>query len=357
MLLVTDRWEVAPKGLRLEDPGAPRRRPAAHRVNRRAVAAERQRRSQTRERPQQRGKRPEAPAANPTVGGKVEYQLVGQVLAIFAVLALSFLIELFVLGGLRHDRDQAQLAALFRIELAQGHDSEGHDLIAPVGPFDDAGKPLASGTPVALLEIPRLNLREVIVEGTSSETLMSGPGHRRDTPLPGQVGISVIAGRRTTYGRPFGSLGQLHKGDHITATTGQGKNLFTVIDIRRAGDLLPPTLTRGHSRLTLVTTDGPSLAPTGALWVDTDLISDAQPRPPQLSSQAVPLADAMMAGDISALWGVVGWSVLLVAAAIGTVWVRFRAGRWQGWVIGVPVLITFGLLVSDDIAAMLPNLL
>jgi sortase A len=68
---------------------------------------------------------------------------------------------------------------------------------------------LAWGTPVALLEIPRLGLREVIVEGTSSDPMMSGPGHRRDTPLPGQVGTSVIAGWRATYGGPFRSIDQL----------------------------------------------------------------------------------------------------------------------------------------------------
>jgi sortase A len=276
---------------------------------------------------------------------KGSHQLPGQVLAIVAVLSLSFLIELTLLGNLRHDRDQAQLAAEFRIELAKG--------IAPVGPIDEANTRLALGTPVALLEIPRLQLREVVVEGP----LMSGPGHRRDTPLPGQVGTSAIAGRRATYGGPFRSIGQLRTGDEITATTGQGKNSFAVLGVRHAGDPLPPALTRGQGRLILVTTDGPSLRPTDVLRVDTELTSAAQPRPAQLPAQALLAAEAAMAGDRSALLGVVGWSVLLVAAAITTVWVRFRAGLWPAWVIGVPVLVTLGLLVTDEIATMLPNLL
>jgi LPXTG-site transpeptidase (sortase) family protein len=283
--------------------------------------------------------------------------MAGQMLGIVAVLTLSFLIELTVLGGLRHDRDQAQLAALFRLELAQGHDAQGHDLVAPVGPFDEAGKPLAAGAPVVLLEIPRLGLREVVVEGTSSGTLMSGPGHRRDTPLPGQVGTSVILGRRATYGGPFRNLDQLRAGDKIEVTTGQGRSSFVVFTVRRAGDPVPPALARGHGRLTLVTTDGRALAPTDALRVDADLVSEAQPRPTQLSSALLPPADAAMAGDISALWGVAGWSVLLFGAAIAIVWVRFSIGLWQAWVIGMPVLVTLGLIVSDDIAALLPNLL
>lgn len=301
------------------------------------------------ERPAQPLGRSQPPRPTAAPGTTLEYRLTGQALAIVAVLALSFLIELTVLGNLRHDRDQAQLAAEFRIELAKG--------IAPVGPVDDANKPVVAGVPVAILEIPRLQLREVIVEGTSSETLMSGPGHRRDTPLPGQVGTSVIAGRRATYGGPFRSVDQLRAGDEITATTGQGKHSFAVMGVRHAGDPVPPTLSRGQGRLTLLTTDGPALLATDVLRIDAALTSIAQSRPAQLPSDAVPSAEALMAGDSSALLGVFGWSVLLAAAAIATVWFRFRAGAWAAWALGVPVLVTLGLTVSDEIAALLPNLL
>jgi sortase A len=301
------------------------------------------------ERPVQRLERSSPPLRVVAPGTTLEYRLAGQVLAIVAVLALSFLIELTELGSLRHDRDQAQLAAEFRVELAKG--------IAPVGPVDDANTPLVVGAPVALLEIPRLQLREVVVQGTSSETLMSGPGHRRDTPFPGQVGTSVIAGRRATYGGPFRSIDQLRTGDQITVITGQGKHSFTVMGVRHAGDPVPPTLSGGQGRLTLVTTDGPALLARDVLRVDAALTSAAQSRPAQLPSQALPAADALMAGDSSALLGVFGWSMLLAAAAIATVWFRFRTGPWPAWALGVPLLVTLGLTVSDEIAALLPNLL
>lgn len=301
------------------------------------------------ERPAQHMERPQLPSAGAAPRNKLDHLLAGQVLAIVAVLSLSFLAELTVFGNLRHDRDQAQLAMQFRVELAEG--------IAPVGPVDEANTALPLGTPVALLEIPRLGLREVVVEGTSSTPLMSGPGHRRDTPLPGQVGTSVIAGRRATYGGPFRSIDQLRAGDEITVTTGQGRNSFVVLRVRRAGSPVPPVLALGEGRLTLVTTDGPALRPTDVLRIDATLTSTAQPRPAQLPAQALQAAEAPMAGDRSALLGVVAWSALLVTAAIATVWVRFRTGWWQAWVIGVPVLVTLGLLVLDEIAAMLPNLL
>jgi LPXTG-site transpeptidase (sortase) family protein len=271
------------------------------------------------------------------------------VLGIIAVLTLSFLVELTLLRNLRHDRDQAGLASLFRSQLALA--------TAAVGPVDETGTPLRSGTPVALLEIPKLGVREVVVEGTSSATLMSGPGHRRDTPLPGQPGTSVIFGRRATYGGPFRSLDQLRAGDRITVVTGQGRHSFAVLAVRRAGDPLPPALARGQGRLTLVTTDGSALAPTDVLRVDAQLTSPAQARPGQLPTQAVPAADAAMAGDSSALLDLVGWSVLLVAAAVATVWVRYRTSPGQAWVMGTAVLIPLGLIVFDEVAALLPNLL
>lgn len=339
---------ISAGGFRREPALTSHPRRGADRRERRGIAPALEGRNGVDDRLAQHAERPQ-PVASPGRASRPEFRLAGQVLGIVAILALLFLIELTVLGNLRHDRDQAQLAADFRIELAQG--------TAPVGPLDDANKVLVAGTPVALLEIPSLGLREVVVEGTSSGTLISGPGHRRDTPLPGQVGTSVIIGRRATYGGPFRSIKQLRAGDPITVATGQGKHSFKVLDVRHAGDPLPPALIRGQGRLTLVTTDGPALQPTDVLRVDAALVSEAQPRPVQLPSAALPPADALLAGDTSVLLNVIGWAILLVAAAVATVWVRYTTGLWQAWVIGLPVLVALGLSAFDEIAALLPNLL
>lgn len=350
-LLVTTRAPAG--GVPRESPGVSRHRLKDDRAEHRGTAAAPEEDYRVDERPSQHVERPRPAPAVVALARRPELRLAGQVLGIVAVLALSFLLELTVLGNLRHDRDQTLLAAQFRIELAQGPDYG----LAPVGPLDQANKPLVVGTPVALLEIPRLGVREVVVEGTSSGTLMSGPGHRRDTPFPGQVGTSVIAGRRATYGAPFRSIDRLRAGDRVTAVTGQGRSSFVVLGVRHAGDPVPPALASGHGRLTLVTTDGPTWSPTDVLRVDANLVSAAQPRPAQLPSAVVPAADALLAGDSSALLGVIGWVVLLVIVAVTIVWVRFRAGWWQAWVIGVPVLVALGLTASDEVASLLPNLL
>ena len=51
------------------------------------------------------------------------------------------------------------------------------------------------------------------------------------------------------------------------------------------------------------------------------------------------------------------WLPLLIGTGIGMVWIRQRVGRERTWVIGVPLLLLFGLLVLDDVAALLPNML
>ena len=60
----------------------------------------------------------------------------------------------------------------------------------------------------------------VVVEGTSSSDLLEGPGHLRDSPLPGQLGESIVMGKSATAGAPFGGIARLRKGDVINVTTG-----------------------------------------------------------------------------------------------------------------------------------------
>jgi sortase A len=84
------------------------------------------------------------------------------------------------------------------------------------------------GQPVGLLQIPRIGLDKVIVEGTTTSDLRQGPGHYLGTPLPGQQGNAAIAGHRTTYGAPFYNLNELDVGDPITVTTTQGVFTYQV---------------------------------------------------------------------------------------------------------------------------------
>lgn len=71
--------------------------------------------------------------------------------------------------------------------------------------------------PWAQLEIPELELKLVVVEGTSKEALMQGPGWYTQTALPGQ-GNTSIAGHLNVYGSPFRNINELKVGSIIILT-------------------------------------------------------------------------------------------------------------------------------------------
>ena len=56
---------------------------------------------------------------------------------------------------------------------------------------------------VGRLEIPKLEVSSIILEGVGSKTLRVGLGHVPGTPWPGQPGNVVIAGHRDTFFRPL----------------------------------------------------------------------------------------------------------------------------------------------------------
>lgn len=291
----------------------------------------------------------QAPAAEPPApADRVGMWLVGVSLTVLGALLLGFLADVWVIGSLRHSRDQQVEYAAFRYALANAS--------APVGPLDVDGKVVALGTPVALLEIPELGLRQVVAEGTSSSVLMSGPGHLPGSALPGQAGVSVIMARRVLYGGPFHYLDQMRPKDTFTVTTGQGVSTYRVIDVRRANDPLPPDMQLNQGRLTLMTADGSAYVPTDVLHVDAELISKVQPTPSQLFDTNPPNEDPL-AGEPAAWMQLVLWAQALVLAAIGLTWSRLRWGARQAWLVGMPTLGMLGLAVANEIARLLPNLM
>jgi sortase A len=276
----------------------------------------------------------------------------GDALWILAVFLIGFFVWFAFLSRLYYDRVQVEAYASFRVNLALA--------TAPTGPTnpENPAQLLAPGTPVAVLSIPEIGLTTVVFEGTSGQVLEGGPGHLRDTPLPGQAGVSVIFGRRTAYGGPFGRLWRLHTGDSFTVTTGQGYSTYQVIDLRRAGDPNPPPLAAGQGRLILVTADGPALAPTGVLRVDADLTSKVNAAPTMVVSPTdLSPGEQVLGTDSVALLPVVLWGLVLLATVALLSWCRHRWGRWQTWIVAVPVLFYLSLTVADEVTRLLPNLM
>ncbi|SEO99927.1 LPXTG-site transpeptidase (sortase) family protein [Actinacidiphila rubida] len=293
---------------------------------------------------------PQEPAAPPPGGrgqADLRFVLPGAALTLLAVLLLGFAANLTVLGHIEHARAQQSGYDQLRSELAQG--------TAPVGRLDMNGKEVPSGSPVAVLHIPALKLREVVFQGTTSGVLTKGPGHLRNTPLPGQPGTSTILGRQWGYGSPFNHLDELKAGDPITVTTGQGQQHYQVTGIRRAGDPAPAALQNGQGRLTLITATGGAYTPHGVLRVDATLVGTAQPAP--AAGGLISTAERPLEGDPSAWLPVMLWLQALLIVVVAATWAFRRWGRWQTWIAGVPVLVAIVVALSGAATELLPNLL
>jgi LPXTG-site transpeptidase (sortase) family protein len=267
---------------------------------------------------------------------------------VVAIVALGFCANLFIVSRFQYRAAQSRLFSQLRNELAHG--------VGPVSDVDRKGRLLSNGKPVALLEIPKLHLRTVVVQGTTSAALTSGPGHLRNTALPGELGTSVILGRAAAFGGPFGHLHELHAGDAVTITSGSGVAHYKVIDVRRAGDPLPSPLDNGGARITLVTATGSSFLPAGVLRVDADASKGVSGGSSVVVS-TVSKAELPMGTDSSTLWALAFLLQGLIVASVGAVWAWHRWGRAQAWIVFFPVLALFTYFAFNQTVRLLPNLM
>ena len=221
------------------------------------------------------------------------------------------------------------------------------------------------GEAVARIEIPRIGVDKVVVEGVQVTDLRKGPGHYRATPLPGQEGNAGIAGHRTTYGAPFHDIDALQPGDEITVTTVQGVHTYVVASPEEAyaerldsadGFSGGHTIVRpddtwvlddfGDNRLTLTAChpkfsarqriivtamlqDPPAFTPEreqiGELVLQAEELPEGLDRERFVDEVSL---DEGLDGQSSARWPAIGWGLL--AAAI---WIagRIAARRWKRW--------------------------
>jgi sortase A len=109
----------------------------------------------------------------------------------------------------------------------------------------------SEGDILGRLEISRLGVSVVVLQGVKPRTLRLGVGHIAGTALPGQPGNSAIAGHRDTF---FRALKEIRRGDEMQLRTATGVSRYEVDWARvvSPGDVavLAPS---SESLLTLVT--------------------------------------------------------------------------------------------------------
>lgn len=149
------------------------------------------------------------------------------------------------------------------------------------------------GEAVARLEIPRMNLNRIVVEGATADDLTKGPGHFPETPLPGQLGNAAIAGHRTTHLHPFYDIDKLQPGDEVIVTTLNGRYVYhvtgTVVVTPDDYAQVIPTTDPTKATLTLVSCT-PRYSSTNRIVVRSELVVDQSD--PLTAAAPAPTADS-----------------------------------------------------------------
>jgi len=96
--------------------------------------------------------------------------------------------------------------------------------IAPEERGAPAARPTV-GLAIGTIEIPRIALSSIVVEGDGEKQLELAAGHVPETAFPGEPGNSGIAGHRDTV---FRALRLIRKNDEIAVTTHRGKSTYRV---------------------------------------------------------------------------------------------------------------------------------
>ena len=258
----------------------------------------------------------------------------------FAFLIVAFALFLFVASGLIAQRDQVVLERTMRDQLARA--------VAPIG-----GN-IRVGSPVAVLEIPALDIRQIVAEGSTPEVTKSGAGHVRATPMPGQPGNSVVMARRSTFGAPFRHIDSLIKGDIIRVVTGQGRSQYRVTGVERvpAGD---PSLFATSSRagvLSLVTADD-ALTPSGYSVTRARLVTPAFQS--TRHARTISATETGLVGQGGGLTALAVALMLLALIGAGTTWLFLSWRPWSAYLVAAPVILAGIWLVSNLASGILPS--
>ena len=172
------------------------------------------------------------------------------------------------------------------------------------------------------------------------------------TPLPGQPGNAVLAGRRTLYGGPFGRLGDLRRGDLIRVTTGEGTATYSVVMVAHlAASDGSFVQNHGDNRLTLFTSDSAWNA-NGRLVVWARL--RGLPLPPTTLTNTLDADGLGLTGQRDAAPYMLVWLELLAAVGL---FAAYAAARWSAtrvWLVFAPALALATWLFFESFVRLLP---
>ncbi|WP_326835429.1 sortase [Amycolatopsis rhabdoformis] len=262
--------------------------------------------------------------------------------------AVCFGLVAYALGPMLANNDQR--AALATVQQAMAEAQGATKTLLGAAPVT---KPPEFGSPLAVLEIPRLHLQQVVLEGAAPEQTASGPGHVPGTSGPGQPGNSAIVGRFSGYGAPFAELRDLRKGDELVVATTQGKSVYTVTT--SADRDLDEDRDYGRTdddRLTLVTSASWWPGSASSATVVTAVLDGKPFRPTPQNGKAD--AQDGRTGDSGA------WAQLVLSfggfagVAVGATLLYRRWRSVSTYVLTTPALLALAVLAAAAVWKLLP---
>lgn len=238
----------------------------------------------------------------------------------------------------------AQTRVVAQVVFQQRQDHLAGDLASPT-PVVEQGKALG------YLQVPKIGLDDVLVEGVTTDHLRSGPAHRTDSALPGDAGPMVVYGHRHAYGGPFQEITELKEGDSVVAQAASGGPIveYIVQRVERHIELGALKLEKPDqiAYLLLVTAepgwfaDDVSVVVARALPVtDTATVAVDLTNGPDRGS---PLNLTLVLGNVSAVGAVLVW--------------RFLKGRSSTAIrvlVVVPIALYAAILVMTALESVLP---
>jgi sortase A len=136
--------------------------------------------------------------------------------------------------------------------LADSHNYQAAEL-QKLEQTSDSTEPhrMKEGDVIGEIQVPRLGIGALVVQGESRTTLRHAVGHVPASVLPGEWGNVALAGHRDTFFRP---LREIRPGDEITFKTRQRSFQYVVdsTEVVAPTDLRVLAPTTGHD-LTLLT--------------------------------------------------------------------------------------------------------
>jgi sortase A len=281
---------------------------------------------------------------------------VGRTMITAGTLILLFVAYQLWGTGLREAQSQDKLKSQFDAALTSAPTTDPATPTATTATTEPLPPP-SDGGAVAHIVIPKIGVDKIVVEGVSLPQLKKGPGHYPDSPMPGQPGNASIAGHRTTYGAPFGSIDQLVVGDEILITTLQGSFHYVVSEQQIVRPSEVAVLEdKGDNRLTL-TSCHPKYSARQRIVVVAQLTDKPAPAPPPSPTTKPKPAtidagiDGVRADKLPAvLWGVGAAAIWIAAWLLGRRW-----RKWPSYAIGLLPFLVVLYFFFENFARLLPS--